>query len=61
MKAHCILCLRLTRRKLNPLRPCCSKCEKTAPVAVTAPALFADRGPAAQVARSAMAAVEAQR
>jgi hypothetical protein len=48
----CILCGKSTRRKPSTLRPCCRKCEKTAPVAVTAPGLFT-RGPAALVARAA--------
>lgn len=36
----CIICGNSTRRKPNPMRPCCSKCEKTAPTAVTCPGAF---------------------
>lgn len=52
MNGECILCGRSTRRKLNPLRPCCRKCEKTAPVAFTCPGAFT-KGAAGKVAQAA--------
>ena len=59
MIGRCILCDRSTRRKVNQNRPCCRKCERSAPMAIVCPALFCDKGPAAGVARAAMAAVMA--
>jgi hypothetical protein len=59
MMARCIVCGADTRRKPNPKRPCCRKCEKTAPTAVSSPGLFT-RGPAALIAKAAMRAVEEQ-
>lgn len=55
MQGKCILCGKSTRRNQNTARPCCNRCEKTAPVALTAPVLFA-RGVAGQVAQAAMEA-----
>jgi hypothetical protein len=49
---RCILCNSQTRRKPSITRPCCNKCEKTAPVAISCPGLFT-KGPAALVARAA--------
>ena len=49
----CIVCGKSTRRLLNSRRPCCRKCEKTAPTVFTAPGLFT-RGPAAKVAEAIM-------
>lgn len=51
-QGQCVVCRKSTRRKPNPCRPCCRKCEKTAPVAISCPGLFT-RGPAAIVARAA--------
>lgn len=57
MKGKCILCHKSTRRKPNPMRPCCLKCERTAPVAVSCPGAFLDRpGPANGIAKLAIAA-----
>jgi hypothetical protein len=58
-RARCILCGNLTRRKKNPRRPCCRKCEKTAPTAITCPAAFLGSH-ADKVAKAAMDAVENQ-
>lgn len=55
----CIACGHSTRRKLSALRPCCRKCERTVPVAMSAPATFT-RGAAGKLARLAESEVELQ-
>jgi hypothetical protein len=51
---RCLLCGKPTRRKHDPRRPCCRKCEKTAPVVFTAPGLFVN-DVAGKVARAVIA------
>lgn len=58
-KPRCITCNGPLRRKLNPNRPCCRKCERKVPMAIQAPGLFT-KGPAALAAKAASDAVRAQ-
>lgn len=52
--------LMTTRRKPNPARPCCRRCEHTAPTAIVCPAVFSDGHPAGLFARAAEAEVRRQ-
>ena len=52
----CVIC-KQERRYINETRPCCRKCEKTAPMCVQAPGLFTN-GPAGRVARATEKAVQ---
>jgi len=50
----CVLCGKSTRRVHNPYRPCCGRCEKTAPTVFTTPGLFVN-DVAGKVARAIVA------
>lgn len=59
--ARCVICGQSTRRKINPRRPCCSRCEKTAPSCVSSPGCFEHgTSPAATLARKVIAEVSTQ-
>jgi len=51
----CVVCGK-PRRYITREKPCCRKCERTAPICVSAPLLFADehRTPATLVARAVL-------
>ena len=55
----CIVC-QTQRKYITETRPCCNKCEKTAPTCVSAPGLFTS-GIAGMVARATKNAVRQQK
>ena len=58
---RCIIC-GVKRRYVTPAAPCCKKCEKTAPICISAPLLFTEpyRTSATTVARATIREMERQ-
>ncbi len=55
---HCLACERQFKR-ITEARPLCGRCEKTSPIAMSAPGLFL-KGPAALLAIAAEKAIRMQ-